>query len=339
MVRRRPTSYDTDLMKLMNTWILFTLLILAHQLTLAESTEVDSVIATINDEEVVLASDLKLAQKKINKGGFVDEILIPDDETRKKVVNDKQALMQTLIDEKILDSEVKKEKLEATSDQVESRIRTILSRNRITRNELRQALSQQGTSFAEYQEFIKKQIQHQNLIGKNVRSKIQISDDEVMANYLAHRPQGSKENFEYKVSHILFLINSDADDIKAMSQAQIVQSRLKENKSFESLAQEFSQDPRFTAGGEFGDFKTGEMSKEFEAALKGLQVGEVSAPVRSRAGLHLLKLNGKKLISDPQFEAEKEKIRAKLEEQAYQKQFKFWLDQRRTEAIVRVNSK
>jgi peptidyl-prolyl cis-trans isomerase SurA len=298
---------------------------------------VDRIVASVN-EQIVTQSDQKLYKKRLEKGSFVDEILIPDDETRKKILSDDNLLLQVLIDEKILDDEVKRENLQATIEQVEQKIRSITQRNRITRAELKQAIQSQGGSFAEYQQFIRMQLERQNLIGKNVKSKIQVSDEEVAAAYLAKRPKGAGDSFEYKVAHIVFLINSGEDETTAKSKAQLVLQKLKENKSFESLAQEYSQDPRPSADAFFGDFKTGEMSKEFEDALRNLAVGEHSVPVRSRAGLHILKLNGKKLISDPQFEAEKDRIRAQLEEVAYKRQFKFWLEQRRADAIIKVNA-
>lgn len=329
-----PSAFTKYLGGLLTCWLTLFLGVEAEASGKAEL--VDRVVATVNDS-VVLASDMTQFKRRLQKDSFIDEILIPDEDLKKRALENEETLLQILIDERVLDDEVKRENLQATSEQVEQRIRSITQQNRISLNDLKQALSQQGSSFSEYQSFIRSQLERQNLIGKQVRSKIQVSDEEIANAYMKARRAGKKESFEYRISHILFLINGPRDEERAQQKAAEVQNKLKDGKSFESVAQEYSEDPRFTAGGILGDFKSGEISKEFEEALRDLEVGGVSKPVKSRSGLHLLKLTGRKLIPDPQFLAEKERLRAQLTELAYKRQFKFWLDQRRAEAVIRIN--
>ena len=321
----------------MNKIVISTLLGIWLVVPTARAEVVDKIVASVN-EDIITLSDVRIYKRHLSKGNFLDEILIPDEPTRKKVMDDEKALLQVIIDEKILDDEVKRQNLQATIEQVEQKIRNVTQRNRITRAELKQALSQQGSTFSEYQDFIRSQLERQNLIGKNVKSKIQVSDDEVVSAYLAKKPHGTGEVFEYNISHILFKTDGSGGEEGARNRVQTVLRKMKENKSFEALASEYSDDPKFTAGGALGGFKSGEMSKEFEDGVKNLQVGEVSGPIKTRFGIHLLKLNSKKMVADPKFEAEKESLRQALEETAYKKQFQFWLDQRRQEAIIRVNA-
>jgi parvulin-like peptidyl-prolyl isomerase len=83
-----------------------------------------------------------------------------------------------------------------------------------------------------------------------------------------------------RVRHILVEQRYEAEDIEG---------RLKAGESFETLAQKFSRCPSSREGGDLGRFGRGRMVEAFEEAAFALQVGEVSSPVRTRFGYHLIK--------------------------------------------------
>lgn len=71
-------------------------------------------------------------------------------------------------------------------------------------------------------------------------------------------------------------------------EAQDLQKKLQEGKTFEALAREYSSCPSGKSGGDLGEFGRGMMVKSFEDAAFALQVGETSAPVRTQFGFHLI---------------------------------------------------
>ena len=81
-------------------------------------------------------------------------------------------------------------------------------------------------------------------------------------------------------SHILVETEHEAQDLVKL---------LSEGKSFESLAKEYSKCPSGKEGGALGTFGKGQMVKEFETAAFSLKDGEVSGPVRTQFGYHLIK--------------------------------------------------
>lgn len=83
-----------------------------------------------------------------------------------------------------------------------------------------------------------------------------------------------------RASHIL---------VKHEYEALDLQRALANGKSFEELAKKFSSCPSAPSGGDLGFIKPGKTVEEFEEALMGLKVGEVSKPVRTRFGYHLIK--------------------------------------------------
>jgi peptidyl-prolyl cis-trans isomerase C len=88
-----------------------------------------------------------------------------------------------------------------------------------------------------------------------------------------------------RASHIL---------VSSMDEANHVLAELKTGKTFEELAKKYSSCPSGANGGDLGFFGKGQMVKEFETAAFALNVGQVSQPVRTEFGWHLIKLTGKR---------------------------------------------
>src|SRR5687768_5494749 len=110
--------------------------------------------------------------------------------------------------------------------------------------------------------------------------------------------QGLKESHEYKIAHILFLTKA-GPVASAEKRAGNVVERLRNGASFEKLASRYSEDPNYTTDGLLGTFKSGELLKELEDAVRPLSVGQYAGPVKTKSGVHILKLLDKKVTSDP----------------------------------------
>ena len=294
---------------------------------------IERVVAIVNDK-VITERDVRDLDKKILSKGMIDELLVDDPSRLQK---DPKEKTNYLIDERIIDSEVKKNELEMTFEKVEQEIQNIASRNNLSKAQLKSALKEQGMDFSDYQDLMKKRLERQALVDKVITSKIRISDDEVAAHYLASRGIQGKETFEYSIAQILFLPKGGDVD-SAQRRAQSVFEKLQSGGSFETLAQNHSEDPGFTNGGLLGSFRSGEFLKEMEDAVKPLVPGGTSGVVRTKTGFHILKLLGKKLVADEDLERNKEDIRAQLLQKAFKRQFQFWLEQKRADAFIKINA-
>ncbi|MGZ8143110.1 MAG: SurA N-terminal domain-containing protein [Methylosarcina sp.] len=122
-----------------------------------------------------------------------------------------------------------------------------------------------------------------------ISKKVEVTDDKLKAYYEEQKDQYSTPE-RRKISHILFAINDKTDEKSALEKAQKAKKEL-ETKDFAKLAEEVSDD-KLTAkkGGDLGLFNTGVMEKPFEEAALALKPGEVSNPVKSSFGYHLIKV-------------------------------------------------
>lgn len=316
------------------TKFLFSFLLLIPLISQAEV--VERIVAIVNNE-IVLESDFKELQRKLKNPPLIDESLLLgasfDD-----LKQNRRVQLDYLINEKLMTSEIKRLNHNVTMERVDQEIREMAKKNNVTVNEILAAFKAQGISASEYQAFLKDKIEKQALIESEIVSKLRISDDDALAEYLKKNPENKSTVNEFTMSHIFFNPKKGGADA-ALARAQAVLTKLRSGENFETLAEQNSEDPNFTSGGLLGTFKSGEFLKELEDAIQNLNQGQVSGVVKSRMGLHIVKLLNKKLTTDPKFEGEKEKIKASLFEQNFKRQMKNWLVSKREEAFIRINEK
>lgn len=314
--------------------VLFFSLALTGLRSFAASEPVDHIVAIVNTE-IITDSDFKAFTKKVDSSGMIDDLLLFG-KPASSLKGDRTAELNYMINEKILDSEVKRLNLAVTIERVEQEIRDIAKRNNLSRADMMAAVKAQGMSASDYQDFVKTRIERQSLIEQEITAKIRVSDEDVMAQYLRAHPNATTGSYEYTLAHIYFNPRKGGVE-QARARANAVETRLHAGESFEALAEQNSEDPGFTAGGLLGTFGAGELSKDMEAGVKGLSAGEVSSVIATRDGFHIFKVLSKKIVSDPAFEKEKEKIRSAIFEQAFQRQLQNWLEAKKEESFIRIN--
>ena len=139
-----------------------------------------------------------------------------------------------------------------------------------------------------------------------------VSEADIEQRY-AERLKTLESNEQRQSSHILLKVDDKVKDAEALAKIQALEKRVKAGEDFGALAKEFSQDPGSAANnGDLGLSGRGMFVPEFEAALYALKVGEVSVPVKSQFGYHLIKLTAIQKAPVPAMAD----IRAELEAEA-----------------------
>lgn len=133
------------------------------------------------------------------------------------------------------------------------------------------------------------------------KGDIQVLDEEIQTYYQEHQEdfrEPPKVNLKYL---LLAKEPSQADEESVKVRIEEIRDMALSGEDFSDLAQEYSQGPSATKGGDLGFFERGSMVKPFEDAAFSLKPGEVSQPVRTRFGWHIIKVE----------EKEKDKIHAR----------------------------
>ncbi|WP_312811683.1 peptidylprolyl isomerase [Sedimentibacter sp.] len=145
--------------------------------------------------------------------------------------------------------------------------------------------------FIEVMENMKKSmLQQYNL--RKMFNQITLSDEELKEYYEKHKDTYVTQEM-VKASHIL---------VDSEEKATEILEDITDGLSFEDAAKEFSSCPSKEAGGALGQFGKGQMVPEFEDAVFAMQAGEISGPVKTQFGYHLIKLTERTLERNSSFE-------------------------------------
>ena len=165
----------------------------------------------------------------------------------------------------------------------------------------------EGAEFAKKLAYLKDRALMEALMSKEGNAAV--SDEKLKAFY-DEAIKGLPQDEEARARHILVPTENEAKDIAA---------RLKKGEDFAKLAAELSKDPGSgKQGGDLGYFTKDRMVKEFSEAAFALKPGEVSAPVKSQFGWHVIKLEDKRTKQPPKLEDVKDELTRYLQQKAQQ---------------------
>ena len=203
----------------------------------------------------------------------------------------KETLLRQLIADRLILQEAKNENIEVSDEEFSQILDQAVSGlpQGIT---LEQLAENQGFSLDEFKVKIMEQLIVKRYLDKNVVVK-NVGLNEANAFFDTNKEKLKKPEM-VNASHILVKTKAEADDIIL---------KLKSGTSFEELAKENSLDPGTKMnGGNLGYFGKGQMVKEFETIAFNLKVGEISEPVQTEFGFHIIKVYAKQPATDSNFD-------------------------------------
>ncbi|AMB87816.1 peptidylprolyl isomerase [Pseudomonas agarici] len=149
--------------------------------------------------------------------------------------------------------------------------------------------------------------------------QVSVKDEDLQASY---RKETANLSEQRRAAHILIEVNDKVTDAQAKAKIEEIQQRQAKGENFAALAKEFSQDPGSASnGGDLGFAGPGVYDPAFEKALYALNKDQVSGPVRSEFGYHLIKLLGVEAPEVPTFASLKDKLTRELKAQQVEQRF------------------
>ncbi|MFI5364271.1 MAG: peptidylprolyl isomerase [Candidatus Binatia bacterium] len=277
---------------------------------------VDRILATVDGEPITL-HELKTFGARSLHGQQMNASM------------DQAQLLDALISDKIMQKEVSDKGIIVRDEDIDHYIDGIKERNKLNDDQLQQALGAQGLTMESYRTQIREEIQKAQLINREIRGKVNVTPEEVQRYYEAHIAEYSTPA-KVQVAHILFRLdaNASADQVAAVTaKAQSVRDRIKKDADFAAMAKEYSDDPSGQNGGDLGWFKQGELLDDLEKVATRLKVGEVSEPVRSKVGVHILKVEAREGESHQKLDELADQIKEQLYNAALEDRFQKWLEE------------
>lgn len=243
-------------------------------------------VAVIVDQGVVLESEITDLVKGVKENATVSGQTLPSDAALRR-----QAI-ERLILENLQSQMADKMGIQVSDPQLDQTIQNIARQENLSMPEFRQVILQQGLAFEVYREQVRKELIAGEVRRANVRRRVYITEQEIDTLVTIINQQGD-EQAEYRLSHILIDIPSDASEeiiSEARERAEKILELLGTGSDFARLAIGASSGSKALEGGDMGWMNINAMPTLFAEAVGAKKKDDVIGPIRSGAGFHILKI-------------------------------------------------
>lgn len=259
-----------------------------------------------------------LLSSKDSVVAMVGDASISEDELQQTLLDQYGAdALDVLITNKLIELEADKQKITVSDEEVEEELAT-LSESYGGETALEEAVVATGMTMDDVREDIINYIKTEKLL----EPRIEITDEELQTYF-----DENKDTFataeQVQASHILVADEATANEVK---------SKLDAGEDFSELAKEYSTDTTTAeSGGDLGYFSSGDMVAEFEEVAFALGVDEISAPVKTEYGYHIIKVVDHQEAKEANFEDSKEEISDTLMNDKMSTEYTVWLEELKEE--------
>ncbi|MBI3088522.1 MAG: peptidylprolyl isomerase [Candidatus Omnitrophica bacterium] len=307
---------------------LLVMLVTGHwSLVTAVHAATNRIVAIVNDD-VITEGDVIAHMAALFQRGDLPR---PTDEEAQGM---RRAVLQRLIEERLIVQEGKRLGLTVDPAEVTKRLQDI--RAQLGSKEAYEQMLQEAQLGEEQLKIkLREQLMAQNTIDRQVRSKILISPAELASAAETPALPGNPGE-EVLASHLLIRLGDERSGEEAETLIRQLRERLQRGADFSELAKQYSEGPHAEEGGSLGWVRPGELRPELEAALFSLQAGEVSEPIRSPLGVHLLKVFDRRSLSERELAEGRDRLERRLYQEKFVAALERWLADLRQRAYIQV---
>jgi peptidyl-prolyl cis-trans isomerase SurA len=281
---------------------------------------VEQLIVVINGEPYTLSSLNTYAKSKMGRSfpnGSLDQINATDRE-----------VLEQFITDKLLESEVREAGISITDGDVNRYIDQVKKNNRLSDDDLKTALAREGQTLDSYKASVKSEMEKSEIIDRQVKRKVTITDDDVERYYKANSNKYRSDERAH-IRHILLALPANASPERVqdvMAKATELYKRIQAGEDFAELAKENSEGAGQADGGDIGWIKRGSLIPGLEqVAFEKLSVGQVSEPFRTSMGVHIVKLEAREAGAVLPLSTVAPRIKEELLNKALEERFAKWM--------------
>ncbi|KDO15238.1 peptidylprolyl isomerase SurA [Vibrio metoecus] len=270
-------------MKLWKTTLISVISMLTLFNAHAEPQQLDGVAVIVNSG-VILQSDVDGALKTVKANAKQNKQPLPQENVLREQV------LEKLIIDTLQQQEADRIGVKIDDNRLNDAIKEIAKSNQQTQEQLIASVAQEGLTYPEFREQVRKEMAASDARNALVRRRINILPAEVdtLAELLA---QETDATVQYKISHIQLRVEEGQDKSEAESLANKLVGELKHGADFAQMAYTYSKGPKALQGGDWGWMRKEEMPTIFADQIKMQNKGSIIGPFRSGVGFHILKID------------------------------------------------
>jgi peptidyl-prolyl cis-trans isomerase SurA len=294
---------------------------------------VDKIAAVVGEEIILLSDVVKVAQiVKIRAQSAMGQ-QIPD-------LDAMQMALMELIDNKLIEQAADELRVGVSSAEIDTAFENQLAEQGITKAKFLSFLKAQGMDEETYRDLVlRSQLLRYKVVGLKTGGP-KVSEEDARAFY-NQQIMSIMIQSTFKIAHIFFAVPDGADVVEVNKikgkAAKVAAEARKPGADFTALAQKYSEDADTAeSGGVLGKFKHGDLPEEVDKVLMAMDEGDVSSPVRSDQGFHVIKMLKKKSPDVKPFDEVKGEIMADLINEELTRQIDIFLKELRRNTYIEV---
>jgi peptidyl-prolyl cis-trans isomerase SurA len=310
-----------------------TLLVLAFLTSAAHARTIDRVVAVVNDE-IVLDSELE----EFTAPALRAPIDLDTPEGASTFETLKKKSLDKLIDQRLVNQQAVELKLTVGPDEVDRAIDEIKKQNKIDDAEFVDALKAQGLTLEGYRKSMKKQILDMKVINTAVRSRVQVTEEEVKTAY----NQSDRQNAGERLAHlreIVINVPKSAGPAEVQKKQQLaarLEAQAVGGADFAQLAKSYSESDSKAEGGDLGFVQAGNLVEVLGDVVQQMDAGDIRGPIRTATGWSVLQLIEWKSGNLRPYDEVKDQLRRQLYDAQTQKATEAWVKELRRRAHIDV---
>ena len=276
-------------------------------------------VARIDGEEIGQEEFNEMVAERVER--------MPGDLPPQMIEMFKEQTLNFVVDKYLVDQRLEGEDIEVTEEDIDAAFEEFKSRFGDDEEMFQQQLEMMGMTEEEIREEMVQDVDLEKFLSQE--HDLSVSEDEKREFFEEHQERFGQDE-QVRARHILIEVAEGADEeaeAEALSRAEEIAAEAQEDGAdFEALAREHSEGPTADQGGDLGFFPAHQMVPEFSEAAFAMEDGEISDPVRSQFGFHIIQRVEHQAAQEANFDDAREEIEMQLRHQKRQEVFQAFLE-------------
>lgn len=257
--------------------------------TPSEADRLERIAAVVNEEAVSTSDVLDRLRLALLGAG-----LPPTEENQRQLL---PQVVRTLVDERLQRQEAERLSLEVPEAEIEAAMADVAGRNGMTLDQFRTVLTRSDVSPASMRQQIESQLLWREVVRQRIIPSITITEEEIDERLQRQRANAGQP--EWLLAEIFVPVEDPLDASEVQEFVRNLVQRIRGGASFPALARQFSRGAGAAEGGDLGWVTPGQLQEDLEREVRLLNEGEISAPIRTLSGFHILLLRDVRTATPP----------------------------------------
>ncbi len=305
--------------------------------SLSAAQVVEAIVLRVGDRIITTSQ----YAKRVHDGYSEIEQTVPLEQQAARKAEFKKNFMDDLISELLIKDRADRIGVNVTEAEMKDAVMRLKEQYGITTDQqFEESLQKSGLTRADMEARLRDTLISNKVFSRELRNREELTDRELRERYDREKERYRlPERARLREIVVLRPEGNPGNAQKAEQKANDIATQARNGADFAKLAQTFSESGSKDKGGDLGEVARGELLPDLDKAVFNNPAGTVIGPLNTKSGWHIIKVETRLPSEVPAFESLKDKIRKDAGDDAFQRDFKAYIERLRKDAYIQINEK